>query len=74
MSLITVFNTWNPMEAQLIRSRLDAAGLFVTVTHEAAALMTEGSAMATGGIKVQVPEEEADDAREILLAKDPVTP
>ena len=74
MPLITVFSTWNPMEAQLIRSRLDAAGILVTVTHEAAALMTEGSAMATGGIKVQVREEEAEDARAILAAKDPATP
>ena len=72
MSLVTIFNTWNPMEAQIIRSRLDASGLFVVVTHETAALMTEGSAMAIGGIKVQVAEADVAEAREILEATEPL--
>jgi hypothetical protein len=71
MSLVTVFNAFNPMEAQLIRSRLEAANLHPTVTHELSALSVEGYALAAGGIPVQVPAEEEIDAREILAAKDP---
>ena len=70
MSLVTVFTTFNPVEAQLICSRLDAAGLLATVTHETAALSVEGGALATGGVRVQVPEAQAENAREIIAAKD----
>jgi len=72
MGLVTVFNSFNPTEAQLIRARLDAADFLVTVTHELSALTMEGYAMAAGGIRVEVPEEEAAEARELiasLLAK-----
>lgn len=71
MSLVTVFTAFNPMEAQLIRSRLEAADLHPTVKHELSALSVEGYALAVGGIPVQVPSEEESDAREILAAQDP---
>jgi len=70
MSLVTVFTTFYPIEAQLICSRLDAAGLLATVTNETPALSVEGGAMAVGGVHVQVPEGQAETAREIIAAKD----
>jgi len=70
MELVTVFRTFNPGEAELIRSRLDAANFTATVTHELAALSLEGYAMAAGGVLVQVPEDEAEDARALLAAKE----
>ena len=70
MNLVTVFQTFNPGEAALVRSRLDAAEFDVTVTHELASLSVEGYAMAAGGILVQVPEDEAEDARALLAAKE----
>ena len=73
MSLVTVFTTFSPIEAQLICSRLDAAGLLATVTNEASALSVEGGAVTVGGVHVQVPEAQAGQAREIIDAKDEPT-
>jgi len=66
MKLVTVFSGFNPAEAQLVRSRLDAAGFHATVANELSALSMEGYSMAVGGINVQVPEAEADEARAFL--------
>lgn len=66
MELITVFTAFNPADAQIARSRLEAAGFHAEIAHEVAALSMEGYAMAAGGIRVQVPEDEAADARELL--------
>jgi hypothetical protein len=71
MSLVTVATAFNPADAQLARSRLEAAGFQAVVTHELAALGLEGYAMAAGGILVQVPEEEAAEAREFLSSDGP---
>ena len=68
MSLVTVFTSFSPAEAQLIRSRLDASQFHAVVTHELSALSLDGYSMAAGGILVQVPEEEAADARALLAA------
>ena len=68
MALTTIFTSFQPMEAQLVRSSLEAAGLHPEVVHELSALSTEGYSMCTGGIRVQVPEEEASDARLLIEA------
>ena len=73
MGLVTVFKSFNPAEAQLIRSRLDAAEIQAVVNHELAALSMEGYSMTTGGVLVQVADEDAADARELLDAP-PVEP
>jgi hypothetical protein len=70
MSLVTVFKALNPMDAQLVRSRLEAADFHPTVTHELSALSLDGYALAAGGILGQGPDAEADDARELIAAKD----
>jgi len=57
---------FNPAEADLIRSRLEAAGFGVTLKNMGAALSTEGYSMATGGIWVQVPAASEADARTLL--------
>lgn len=66
MALVTVYSAFNPAAAQLVRSRLEAAEFHPVVMHELSALSLDGYAMAAGGILVQVPEEEAADAREFL--------
>jgi hypothetical protein len=70
MQLVTVFHTLNPAEAQLIRSRLDAAGFYAVVLHELSSLSLDGYSLAAGGIQVQVPEDVAEDARALLKAED----
>ena len=68
MSLMTVFKAFNPAEAQLTRARLEAAGFHAVVMGELSALSMEGYSMATGGIRVQVPESEVAEVKEFLAA------
>ncbi len=77
MRLVTVYQALNPADAQLARAQLEAAGFHSVVTNELSALSLDGYALAAGGILVQVPDAEAEDARELLnapsLANDPET-
>jgi len=66
MNPATIYKALNPADAQLVRSRLEAAGFHPFVADETAALGMEGYALAVGGIRVQVPESEFADAREFL--------
>lgn len=66
MQLVTVFTAFNSAEAQLVRSRLEAAGIRAFVTDELSALSIEGYALAAGGIKVQVPDVDAETALELV--------
>jgi hypothetical protein len=66
MKLVTVFSTFNPAEAQVVRSRLDASGFHAEVKNELSALSIEGYSMATGGIEVQVLEDKLEDARQLI--------
>lgn len=74
MKLVTILNTFSPVEAQVIRSLLESADIPAHVTHETAALTTEGYAMSVGGIAVQVPEDQVADARAILDSQVPPSP
>jgi hypothetical protein len=69
MNLVTIHRTFSPVEAQVIRSLLESAGILAEVLHETAALVTEGYALGVGGIRVQVPEDQAEDARAIIAAQ-----
>jgi hypothetical protein len=71
MKLITVCTALNPAEAQLARSRLEAAGFHAEIAHELAALSLDGYALAAGGIRVQVPENEAAEAEDFLRSSEP---
>ena len=69
--MATVFRAFNPAEAHLTRSRLEAAGFHAVVTHELSALSLDGYALAAGGILVEVPDEEVEEAKEFLAAEAP---
>ncbi len=69
MKLATVYCAFNPADAQLVRSRLEAAEFHPVVTHELSALSLDGYAMAAGGILVQVPDEEAQEAKDFLASE-----
>ena len=68
MKLVTIYQAFNPADAGLVRSRLEAAAFHPFIAHETAALSMDGYAMAAGGILVQVPETEAADARAFLTS------
>lgn len=70
MKLVTVYRSFHPAEAQVVRSRLEAAGFFAQATHELSAISIEGYSMAAGGIEVQVPEDVAEEALALLRAAD----
>ena len=68
MSLVTVYRSFNEAEAQLAKSRLEAADIEVYLAHELAASAAEGFSMATGGVLVQVPDEKAGEAKALLAS------
>jgi len=74
MELVTVFSTFSPAEAQLVRSRLEAAEIPANVVHETASLSIEGYSVAAGGIEVQVADDRAEDARALLASAEGPTP
>lgn len=71
MNLVTVYNTFSPADAQLICSMLIAAEVQASVAHELAALSLDGYALGAGGIAVQVPDDQADFARELITTSAP---
>lgn len=73
MEMVTIFTAFNPAEAQLVCSRLDAAQFHAVVKNEMSALSMEGYALAVGGIQVQVPAEEAVEAKEFLNSSEPTS-
>lgn len=66
MSLVTIFKAFSSAEAHLTRARLETAGFHAVVIGELAGISMEGYTQATGGIRVQVPEGEAVEARAFL--------
>jgi hypothetical protein len=68
MNWVCVHLALNPGDADLVRSRLEAAGFVVDVAGELPALSTAGGVNAVGGIKISVPKEVAEDARALLDA------
>jgi hypothetical protein len=71
MNLVNIYLSLNPADAQLVRSRLEAAGFHASIANELSALSIEGYALSAGGIDVRVPESEAAEAREYLNSSIP---
>ena len=71
MRRITVFSTFNDAEAHVVRARLETAQLHPSVEHELVGSSAGGFSVSTGGILVQVPEDEAELARALLEAPEP---
>ncbi len=68
MEWVTVSKLFNPAEAEMLRSSLEAAGFTVTLKNLGAALAIDGYSMAVGGIWVQVPMAEASEAQAFVDA------
>lgn len=65
MELVTVFSTLNPAEAELIRARLELAEFDVAIKNEDSA-KAWGGGITSGGLYVQVPDDQAVDAKALL--------
>jgi hypothetical protein len=68
MDFSTIFTTFNLNEADIVCSRLEAAGFHPFVSDESASSWRGGFSN-TIPIRVQVPEVETADVREFLEAK-----
>ena len=68
MNLVTVYKAFTPIDAQIVRGRLEVAGFHVFVNGELSALSMKCGAVGTGGILVQLPECEFAEARAFLDA------
>ena len=65
MDLVTVFTSFNLAEAEIIASKLEAAGFHPFVADESASSWRGGYSN-TAPIRVQVPAAEAGEAKEFL--------
>jgi hypothetical protein len=73
MNLVAIAANFNLAEAQLTRARLEAAGFHPFIANENAALLAGfGTCSTAGMLRIEVPEDEAADAREFL--ETPTTP
>lgn len=63
MDPVVVFRTFDLAEAQLLRSRLEAAGMHAALAHENSAANLD---VPGGGVRVVVPAEEAEEARALI--------
>ena len=68
MELVTISTAFNPADAHLTRSRLEAAGFHPFVKNEIAGMVFEGYTLGVGGIQVQVPADEAEEVKAFLEA------
>lgn len=66
MKMLEVYKTFSSADAHLVCSALQSAEIPAQVTNEIASLSMEGYALASGGIRVLVPEEHFADARAII--------
>jgi hypothetical protein len=63
MDRMIIFRTCDLAEAQVIRGRLEGAGIAAVVEHENSAANFD---VAGGGVRVTVPTEQAEDARALI--------
>jgi hypothetical protein len=68
MELRTVYNTFNSADANLLCGRLEAAGFDSSIQGEMAG-MTLGAYSSIGGIRILVPDDQADEARALIEAE-----
>ena len=72
MKLVTVFTSFVSAEAQLVCSQLEAADFHPFIANENAGSYLGGFSTATT-LRIQVPEDEAADAKEFLETPNPST-
>jgi type III secretory pathway lipoprotein EscJ len=66
MKLVEVYNSFSSADANLVCSLLQSAGIDAQVTNELSSLSMDGYALASGGIRVMVPEDRFAEARGLI--------
>lgn len=65
----TVFRFFNPIDAQMTLARLRAANIDAELQHELSGINIDGYAMASGGIQLLAPDDQYEDARNLIEAE-----
>jgi hypothetical protein len=68
MKMVTVFRSFNMMEAELIRSRLEASQFTPIIEPGLSAIGLDDFASKSGGFLVQVPDDESEEAASFIAA------
>ena len=67
----TIMTYSQPMEANMLRSRLEASGIVAHVLDENAATF---ASFAMGGVRVEVADEDYENAMELMLSESQKNP
>ncbi|HTH46960.1 MAG TPA: DUF2007 domain-containing protein, partial [Candidatus Limnocylindria bacterium] len=73
MEMVTVARHFNAAEADLAAAWLESAG-FDVLRHSEHSGVVEGFPATVGGIRIQVPADQAEDARTLLASGAPDAP
>jgi hypothetical protein len=68
MNFVTIFKAVSAAQVQVVRSRLEAADFHPFVPDDFSAFGSDPLALGSGGIRIQVPEAEAAEAKEFLAS------
>jgi hypothetical protein len=68
--LVTVFEAQGMLEAEVIKSKLEAAGIPALLRYESTGLVFGLTVGGQGRVDVQVPEELAEKAEALIVADD----
>ncbi|NUM52958.1 MAG: DUF2007 domain-containing protein [Candidatus Hydrogenedentes bacterium] len=63
---VTIGTYMDLMLAELVRGRLESEGIQAILTDDLAALSNDGGIVATQGVRVRVPHDQAEKARRVL--------
>jgi hypothetical protein len=74
MKLVTIHTAFTSADADLVYSRLAAADFHPVIVDGIAATVSEGYILSAGGIRVQVPDDEATEATEFLTGSAEMPP
>jgi hypothetical protein len=70
LKLVTIYRSMGMLGAQVIKGKLESAGIPVMLKYESAGLIFGLTVDGLGMVEVQVPEEWAEDA-EALISEEP---
>lgn len=65
MNYVTIGKFFNFAQADMVAGRLEAAG-FSVLRHSLNSALVEGIPAVVGGVRLQVPEDQAESARTLL--------
>ncbi len=68
--MTTVYRTAGLLQAEVIKGRLESAGIPVMLDYESAGRVLGITVDGLGEVRVLVPDEHAEDARELLAASE----